>query len=243
MQNTAEPHPEQTDPTALARYKKRSDLAWVRPLVPEINEDVPCSLSTGKREELQWVARYYVALPSSLTEQTDRVYAQKTRTASLKAHGSSHSAFLAALNWLWTKHELCSGCERPKHVVNILQAVSCHDPTNPNFERCEAEMTKLARTCAELKPQAVATPGPQLPKPKEAQTLQQAEATQQLPRERTAGTAALHPSVPDKQSRRGNQKASEGQQVELRARPNQEATADGSQMRTGAADAGRGRCV
>ena len=60
-------------------------------------EDV-CSLSTGRRGEIEWVARYYASIPDDVAkklqaEPKNKKILQKTRTATLKSFTTSHAAF------------------------------------------------------------------------------------------------------------------------------------------------------
>ncbi|CAE7217656.1 unnamed protein product, partial [Symbiodinium sp. CCMP2456] len=129
------------------QYLRRSNVSWVRPLVPEMTDaTVLCSLSTGKKEETQWVARHYGELPEAKTAEeksAQKPYTQKTRTATLKSFSSSHAAFLAALDWLWKKHALVTGEQPPVSVVKILADTACHAGKTADHDKCDEAMKRL----------------------------------------------------------------------------------------------------
>ena len=104
---------------------------------------VLCSLSTGKKDETQWVARHYGQLPEAKTaeqESEQKPYMQKTRTTTLKTFCSGHAAFVAALDWLWKKHMLVTGEQLPAVVADVLANTACHAGNIADHVKCAEAM-------------------------------------------------------------------------------------------------------
>ena len=126
-----------------ASLQRRSDKLWVAPFVPETSLET-CRLTTGHREAVEWVARYYADAPDAHNKELK----QKTKTATLKRHKSEHSCFVAALKWIWQKHQLCSpGAVQPAHVRSALSPDSCrcHEGKRAAQDECEKQMKLLER--------------------------------------------------------------------------------------------------
>ncbi len=88
-------------------------------------KDDLCSLSSGRKDQCEWVARYYAKIPDDRSP--EKKLQQKTRTSTAKTFGSSHAAFLNSLKWIWQKHLLiCSSATMPAHVKKALEDCSCH---------------------------------------------------------------------------------------------------------------------
>ena len=122
---------------ALSKVLHSSRFIWAA-------EDDICSLSVGRRDQLEWVARYYTKLPDELAKGVEKKLNQKTRTSTAKTFGSSHAAFLNSLKWIWTKHQLLHGGEMPEHVARALSNSSCHSKSgDTDLDACAEAMRCL----------------------------------------------------------------------------------------------------
>jgi hypothetical protein len=143
------PEPEVAPGAADPFWERRSNQPWVRPFVPNVGADFTASLSTGAKDQVQWVARYFpknpdqYPLPDDVEDKVSKTLLQKTVTASLWKYCSEHAAFLAALEFIWARHELFHAeISRPPKVKEALAANSC---CGNSVEGCKSSLDELRK--------------------------------------------------------------------------------------------------
>ena len=140
-------------------------------------EEDTCNLTTGRRNETEWVARYNAPLPEAkaLELQADpsrKKLLQKTRTCTLRTFSSNHAAFLGALEWLWEKHCFHCDVEMPAEVRAVLAKTECHKKGGTNV--CAEAMAALERREA-------CQPPPPLPENRASSKLEDARLSSSAP--------------------------------------------------------------
>jgi hypothetical protein len=82
-------------------------------------------------------------LPDEVEDKASKELLQKIKTATLLKYCSEHEAFLAALNFIWARHELFHAeSSRPPKVKEALAATSC---CGNNVEGCKSSLDELRK--------------------------------------------------------------------------------------------------
>ena len=111
---------------AHPNWERRSNEEWLRPFVPHGLADFTYSLTRRWEGHIQWVARYFPKDPDKhpLSGEVPQKYRAKSMTPSPRL--TEHSAFRAALDFLWGRHKLWHPeCTVPTIVQEAMAANNC----------------------------------------------------------------------------------------------------------------------
>ena len=132
---------------AHPNWERRSNEEWLRPFVPHGLADFTYSLTRRWEGHIQWVARYFPKDPDKhpLSGEVPQKYRAKSMTPSPRL--TEHSAFRAALDFLWGRHKLWHPeCTVPTIVKEAMAANNCCISRGGVSPACEVAIDALRAT-------------------------------------------------------------------------------------------------